>query len=239
MAGPAVLFREIHRLRRFAHDLKEQLDRFPLQARAQQAKVKRQEDAKHDEHETIKKLKVTIHEQEVSLKANNTQIKKHEGQLSEISSKKEYDALLAEIAAGRKKSQQLEDEILAAMTEVEERTAKLPEFDQNVVRAQEEFGRWEKTAKGRQAEQTAELAATSEKLKAAEAQIPEKVRPQYSRMVASMGHEAMAAVKNHTCSHCSIEITAQNYNDLLQEQFVVCKSCGRILYLPEPTSPVV
>jgi predicted CXXCH cytochrome family protein len=43
----------------------------------------------------------------------------------------------------------------------------------------------------------------------------------------------MAAVQGRTCSACHSEITAQNYNELLQELFVVCKSCDRILYLPE------
>jgi predicted nucleic acid-binding Zn-ribbon protein len=183
-------------------------------------------------------LKVSIHEKEVSLKSTNTQIKKYEGQLNDVGGKKEYDALQAEIAHARKLGQQLEDEILAAMTDVDERTTKLPELDANVAKAKEEFARWEKTAKERQAEQSAQLAEASEKLKAAEAQVPEKVRQWYSRTVASMGPDAMAVVKNRSCAACSTEITAQSYNELLQEQFVACKSCGRILYLPETTQPV-
>jgi predicted nucleic acid-binding Zn-ribbon protein len=232
------VLREIHRLRRFAHELKEQIDRFPIQVKAQQAKVKRQEDAKHDATEAIKKLKVTIHEKEVSLKSTNSQIKKYEGQLNDVGGKKEYDALQAEIAHTRKMSQQLEDEILAAMTEVDERMAKLPELEANVVKAKEEFARWEKSATERQSDQAAQLAEASDKLKAAEAQIPDKVRQWYSRIIASMGPDGMAAVKSHSCGACSTEITAQSYNELLQEQFVACKSCGRILYLPEATQPV-
>ena len=233
MAGPAVLFREIHRLRRFGNELKEQIDRFPKQVLAQQAKVKRQEAAQHDGIDTIKKLKVTLHEKEVSLKSTNAQIKKYEGQINDVSGKKEYDALQLEIKNAKKLSQDLEDEILAGMTEVDERTAKLPEYEQNVHKAREEFTRWEKTAKERYVEQSATLAETLAKLKTAEVQIPEKVRGHYSRIVASMGHDGMAAVKNRSCSDCATEITAQSYNELLQEQFVACKSCGRILYLPE------
>jgi predicted nucleic acid-binding Zn-ribbon protein len=238
MAGPAAVFREIHRLRRFAHELQEQLDRFPTQVKVQQAKVKRHEDAKHDGADAIKKLKVTIHEKEVSLKSTNSQIKKYEGQLNDVAGKKEYDALLAEIAHTRKLSQQLEDEILEAMTQVDERTAKLPELDGNVAKAKEEFSRWEEAAQARLADQTAQLSEASAKLKAAEAQIPNKVRPHYSRIIGSMGPDGMAAVKSHSCGACSTEITAQNYNELLQEQFVACKSCGRILYLPEASQPM-
>ena len=233
MAGPAVLFREIHRLRRFAHELKDQSDRFPKQVSAQQAKVKRQETIKHDELEAIKKLKVSVHEKDVTLKTLNTQLKKYEGQLNQIQSKKEYDALLLEIKNDRTESQKLEDETLAIMTDIDDRAAKVPELEQNIVKAREEYARWEQTANARHAEQATQLAETLGKLKEAEAQIPEKVRPQYQRIVASMGPDGMAVVKSHTCSNCSTEITAQNYNELLQEQFFLCKSCGRILYLPE------
>jgi predicted nucleic acid-binding Zn-ribbon protein len=43
----------------------------------------------------------------------------------------------------------------------------------------------------------------------------------------------MTAVEGQSCAACYTEITAQQYNELKQELFVLCKSCGRILYLPE------
>jgi predicted nucleic acid-binding Zn-ribbon protein len=51
--------------------------------------------------------------------------------------------------------------------------------------------------------------------------------------MAARGADAMAAVENRTCTACYTEITAQNYHELILGQLVVCKSCGRILYLPE------
>ena len=41
----------------------------------------------------------------------------------------------------------------------------------------------------------------------------------------------MSGVQGRTCTACYTEITAQNYNDLLQGNFVICQSCGRMLYL--------
>jgi predicted nucleic acid-binding Zn-ribbon protein len=52
-------------------------------------------------------------------------------------------------------------------------------------------------------------------------------------LVTAKGDDALAAVTGRSCSACYTEITAQNYNELVREQFVPCKSCGRILYLPE------
>ena len=97
MAGPATILREIHRLRRFAADLKAEIERIPHVTRLQQAKVDRQEEVLRDTHETIKRLKLTSHDRELQLKTNLQQVIKHEDQLNQAGSKKEYDALKVEI----------------------------------------------------------------------------------------------------------------------------------------------
>src|SRR2546430_277475 len=117
MSGPAVTFREIHRLRRFARDLQDQLDRIPRQLKAHQAKVSRQEEMYRDCQDAIKRLKVTAHEKEVSLKTPHGQVARHQKQLETAGSKKEYDALQLEITHERARCQLLEDEVLAAMAE--------------------------------------------------------------------------------------------------------------------------
>src|SRR5262245_26021624 len=107
MPGPASLMREIHRLRRFARDLQEQIDRLPRQQKAHQAKIARQEELLKQEQEAVKRLKVAGHEKEVSLKTTHGQIARYEQQRNEATAKKEYDALQAEIAGARAKAQQL------------------------------------------------------------------------------------------------------------------------------------
>jgi predicted nucleic acid-binding Zn-ribbon protein len=201
MPGLTDLFRDIHRLRRFAHDLQEQIQRVPRQLQVQQARIARQEDLLRQGQDAIKHLKVSIHEKEVSLKTTHQQVAKHERQLNESASKKEYDALKAEIAADRQKCLQLEDEILG----VGERLESLQ----------------------------GQLAGAQAQLQEAEVRIPPDVRLQYNRAVGAMGAEALAAVQNRNCSACYTAITAQHYNELWMGMFVVCRSCGRILYLPE------
>jgi hypothetical protein len=233
MPGPAVVFREIHRLRRHAHDLQEQLDRVPRQLKAQQAKVARQEEALKEAQETIRKLKMAMHDKEVTLKSTHTQIAKRRKQFDTVASKKEMDALQAEIAADVAATQRLEDEILTCMTESEEKAAQVPELEKALAQAKKEYAGFEKTVSARQADLTGQLNEALGKLKEVEVNVPPKVLPQYQRIVASLGADALAAVQGRTCAACHSEITAQNYNELLQELFVVCKSCGRILYLPE------
>src|SRR5215471_14310217 len=98
MAGPAAILREIHRLRGLAQDLQSRIDLAPKQVKAQQNLIAKCEEDLKQGQETVKKLKIAIHEHEVSIKAEQQLIKKYENQLGDITSKKEYDALRHEIA---------------------------------------------------------------------------------------------------------------------------------------------
>ena len=233
MAGPATILREIHRLQRHARDLKAEIDRMPRHLKAQQAKVTRQEEAVHESQELLKRLKLESHEKESQLKATLQLVDKHKQQREQVTSKKEYDALTTEIAADKTRCQQLEDEILETLGQIEERTAQLPELDKAVKSAKEEYAAYEKTAESCQLGLAEQLEQVQKQIKDVEASLPSDVRPQYERLVAARGEDAMAAVQNRTCMACYTEITAQAYNDLMLSQFVLCKSCGRALYLPE------
>jgi predicted nucleic acid-binding Zn-ribbon protein len=233
MPGLAVLMREIHRLRRFAHDLQEQIDRVPRQLKTQQTKVARQEEIQRETQEAIKRLKITAHEKEVSLKSALGQVAKHEKQLNEAAAKKEYDALQLEIKHGREKCQQLEEEILTAIGEGEEKTAQLPQLEANVQKTREDYAAFEKGINDKLASLKEQMSQTRAQLEQGEAQIPATLRAVYDRIVHSKGPDALTAVANKTCSACYTEITSQTYSDLQAERFVVCKSCGRIQYLPE------
>jgi predicted nucleic acid-binding Zn-ribbon protein len=235
MASTAELMREIHRLWRFARDLKEQMDRAPLQLKAQQAKVARQEDAANSNLEAIKKLKVAIHDKEVTLKTTHNQIAKHQKQLNEAGAKKEYDALQTEIAGARAKCATLEEESLTAMGESEERTAKAPELGKAAKSAKETFVQYEKESGARMATLKQQLDETQAKVKEVEANVPKNVRSVFDRIVKGKGADGFAPVVDRGCGACRTEIIAQQYNELLMGAFVVCKSCGRILYLPEQT----
>ena len=89
MPAPAVILREIHRLRRFAKDLQTKIDQGPRTLKAQQARVARQEDILRQAQEGLKRLKVTIHDKEVTLRTALQQITKHEKQQNEAASKKD------------------------------------------------------------------------------------------------------------------------------------------------------
>ena len=64
--------------------------------------------------------------------------------------------------------------------------------------------------------------------------IPADQREQYLRNVKGRGADAMAFVEGGACSGCFVSVTTQMMNELINSHSLVfCKSCGRILYLPE------
>jgi predicted nucleic acid-binding Zn-ribbon protein len=233
MSGPADIFRELHRLRRHARDLHDQIERGPRTIKLHLAKIARQEEALHEANEAVKKLKVANHQKEVTLKEKQQLIAKYEEQRNRATTRKEYDTLQAEIASAREGCRRIEDEILDGMVKVEEKATEIPVAEQAVLRAKEENAEFERATQERLAAQADELRRAEQQIKDVEAGLPPEVRPAYDRQVAARNEDALAAVQGRTCAACYTEITAQMYNDLLVGRLVLCKSCGRILYLPE------
>jgi predicted nucleic acid-binding Zn-ribbon protein len=236
MSGPALVFREIHRLRRFADDLQENIDRHPRMIQVARARLTQREQGQHDNLETIKKLQVSIRQKEATLKSSHAQILKYEKQRETAASTKEMEAFKHQIANGLEEAGKLEDQILAEMTEVEERQGRIPEFDKDVAQAREEFSRFEAAQNEKFADWKKQLEQTKTRLKEEEAKIPDKFRDQYTRTVTSMGVDAMSPAHGRVCEACRTEMTLQNYHDLQQQLFITCKACGRILYTPETPS---
>ena len=231
MPGPAAILKELHRLRRFIKDLETKIEQAPRQLAIQQKKLANQEDAFKAAQEHLKTLAMQIREKDGSVKATQQQNKKYEKQLEESANKKEYDTLKVEIASEKAHIAKLEDEILAAMTEIEEKTALIPEAEKTVQKARADFAQFEKDLKERLLRFAADKARTLEELKTTETTLPEDVRIQYDRLILAKGMDTLSAVNGRICAACYTEITSQMLSELKREVFMLCKNCGRMLYL--------
>jgi predicted nucleic acid-binding Zn-ribbon protein len=233
MPSPNDALRECHRLRRHINNLQEELKRLPVQIKAQHTKATNADKGYHEAQEALKKLKVTITGHEKDLRETHQQIDKYKRQLNESKGTKEFDALKTEIATAQAKAQSLEETILTEIGQSEEDAAKLPELDKGVKKAKEDAAQFEKNALGRKQLLEEELARTQQALVEMEALLPGDMGEQYRRLIKAKGNDALSIVTERTCTACYTSITAQNYNDLAQGKPLICKACGRMLYLPE------
>ncbi len=230
------LLKELHRLRRHLRDLQDEIDRGPRVMKLQQQRLAAEEQAHKDAYETLKRLKLKQKEDEVSLKETEQRLLKLQADMNLAGSKKEYDAKQSEIDQATARKGQLEDAILAAMAEIEERTAKLPEVDRRWADARKEFEQYERDARERLERLLADQKVTQAELAEAEKKLPAEVRPQYDRLVKTYGADALAAVVGRSCQHCRTAITEQQRLNLLGGAFMTCSQCARVLYLVEGSS---
>jgi predicted nucleic acid-binding Zn-ribbon protein len=227
------ILKELHRLRRHLRDLQNEIDRGPRVLKMRDDQLAAEQQRHKDAYETIKRLKVKQKDDEVSLKQTEQQLAKFQADLNMAGSKKEFDAKQHEIEMATARKGSLEDAILSTITEIEERTADLPNVEKRWADAQAEYQQFLQDARDRLERMKADQAASQSLLAETEDRLPPEVRPLYDRLVKSFGPEALAGITGRTCSHCRMSITEQQRNNLLGGGFVCCPQCARGLYLAD------
>ena len=154
-----------------------------------------------------------------------------ERDLDGFSSKKEFDALNIEVASLEKRNNDLEEEALHMMTQVEERMAKVPEFEQAIAKAKADY------AKAEEEHQT-QLPAWQARLKEAKkvvaektSMIPEDWKKAFTRLETNEGADALASLNGRSCSACYTDVTAQQLAMITCGRVEACKNCGKLLYI--------
>lgn len=230
MSGPATILRELHQLHLHLEDLQDNLQRLPRQIKGQQNKVAYQENLLKEMQEGLKKAKVDTNEKELTLASSHKQIEKYERQRNEATSKKEMEALDHEIGHVEKTVTELEEAILQGFEDIEARTEAIPVQEDAVEKVKAECAQFEKDAVEREASLKEMIETTKAKIKELETQTSGDVGEAYRRVFKAMGTDGLSTAEGGVCNACSTTLTPQNQNDLLMDNLVVCKSCGRILY---------
>lgn len=222
--------RECHRLRKHLKALQEEIDRGPRVLKAIQANLDRERKEHQDHHDAITKLKLKQRDDEGTLKQTETRLRKLEEQLTGISVTKEYDAKKSEIRQASEKKTQIEDAILTTMSELEVRTNAIPAVEKKWTDAQADFKQAQIDAEERIQSLHADLAASRETLATTETAVPERYRSQYDHLVKARGPEAFAAVRDKVCQGCRTGVSQQRLLEVQSGLFILCQSCGRMLY---------
>jgi predicted nucleic acid-binding Zn-ribbon protein len=227
------LLRELHRLRKHIRDAHGEIERGPKVLKLQQAKLAAQEKTLADAKEELKKRKAGILTGEAQIKSLNQALNKHEKQLNDLTALRDIEAKQHDIANTKTLIAHQEDEVLAAMGDVDERMAKMSDIEAATAKAKADFATYERDAVERMARLKEAVAEATKALVAEESKIPPGIRGRYDRLVKAHGADALAPTEGTSCSHCRVGITAQHFADLQKSQeFFCCRNCGRALYIP-------
>jgi len=230
--GTSVL-RTLHRIHRQIGDVKSRLDRGPKQIAAAEANAQHRDKLLQDAKNEAKNLRMAADQKQLQLKTNENKVLDLRRKLNAATSNREYQALLEQIAADEMAKSVLEDEILEAFE-------KADAFQKNIAEAEAASAAARKKVeqvRGEGAQQMPQLKADLDRLETelrqTEATLPEDVRDLYHRTVRGKGEDALAVVENQFCSGCNQQIPLNVLNRIMLGQPVFCKTCGRLLYLPE------
>jgi hypothetical protein len=183
--------------------------------------------ASHDDLDDVDKRRRSA---ETDVEDAEQKLRKYQGQLAEVKTNEQYQALLREISVLKDKVSAWEDEVLNCMEAADEgRDAQ--------KRLQLELERGKQDASAKREELQREGEALREKAASLNgqrddvaAQLPGELLAAYERIRKGKGGVALAAVEGETCSVCHGFIPPQHIAEVKKAlEVFYCHNCGRIL----------
>jgi predicted nucleic acid-binding Zn-ribbon protein len=229
--------RTLHRIHRQLADLADQLAAGPRAVAVRTKQVESAEAKKTTAQDDVKKAKVAADQKQLQLKTSEAKIKDLETKLNACKTNREYQTLTEQIAADRMATKVLEDEILEALERVDTLKPTVPAAEGEVAAVKKALDE----AKAKVAAETgrleSEVARVRAELETVERDLPDDVRDKYARIVKQKGADAMAPLEGQSCGGCFQQVTGNMVSDLMLGKIVACRSCGRLLYIPESSRP--
>jgi len=237
MAFNAAALRELHRIHRQLSDLRERLERGPKQIKARQPTVAAADERLAKTQADAKAARIAVDQKQLLLKSGEGKIIDLKVKLNACSTNREYQALRDQILADEMANSVLADEILEALEKVDRFKQTIAEADQQVGKAKEELTKAQQTVQAQEESLRSDVRRLEEELRVAEAALPQELRDAYNRVVKAKGEDAMAQVEGESCGGCHQQLTPNVMSLLVGANVVFCRTCGRLLYLPEDRTP--
>ena len=170
---------------------------------------------------------------QLQLSSGEEMVKKRQLQLRQAGDNREYQALKDQIAADEMTNSVLADEILEGMEKLDELTEKADAAGVALKKAAEEAQKSQQASQKEQPVIEADLRRLEADLKESEGSLPDDYHELYNRLIARMGEDALVPLNRQFCGGCNQKIPVNMINGLMLSRPTACKTCGRLLYLPE------
>ncbi len=230
------IMRTLHRIHTQLSELRTRIAAGPRQIAAYTAQVEAAEAGRTGVQADVKKAKMTADQKQLQLKTAETKIRDLDGKLNACKTNREYQTLKEQIAADTMATKVLEDEILESLDRVDSIKKTLPTAETAVEAARKVLGETKARVAAEGTSLETEVQRLRSELEATERELPADIRDLYDRAIKQKGEEGMAPLDAESCGGCYHQITGNMHSELLVGKVVMCRSCGRLLYLPERVS---
>ena len=240
MPATANSLRELHLLHQRAKAIRDRLTSGPKTIAAREIALKTRQTNLEASRKALQDAKVQLKKKEHTVQGLNAKLDDLQVKLNAAKKNEEYKAIQNQIAHDKNSIEKHEGDILEEMVKVDELVKKLLAEEAEVKTFAAELASFKAKTDAESAGQKDQLNELETALVEAEELIPIDVRERYRRTVKQHGADAMAPVdfdkksQLGACSGCYVSVTTQAVNELINGHHMsFCKTCGRILYLPE------
>lgn len=167
---------------------------------------------------------------DLELTTLNQELAKFQKQMMVIKTNKEYDAITNEIANRKLRISEIEEEILKALTQIDDLKEKIKEYKGKLDEI-------EKRNEDELVHLREELGSIDDKIKIKEGnrknitvRIEKKLLATYERVKKGRGNQVVVTIKKRACGACYKGIPPQVIQEIRKGEIIyTCDNCGRIL----------
>ena len=218
---------EINSLREIKDARPKQLEPFKGQVTQKEGKFNLLKDECH-------RLRIDSDKTDQEIRSKEDKIKKLEIQLNTAKSNDEFQVLRDQITKLKEEVGECEEKRLELLSKIEQLQEELKRLEEESKEAQTDLRIAENETTEEVAQINQRLNELELKRKNVKEAVDHKYLAQYDRVLERHRDRALVAVEGNICQGCYMSVTPQMINMLiLGEEIVQCKSCQRILYMPE------
>jgi predicted nucleic acid-binding Zn-ribbon protein len=177
-------------------------------------------------------------EVEKDLAAVQSRLSKFKGQLMEVKTNKEYQAMQKEMAVAEQEVRSHEDRLLEHMERAEAFSAELKAAEAQLKAEHAEVANEQKALDVERAQLEQELARLTETRAALTSKISREALALFDRIAQSRKGLAVAEARDGLCTVCHVRLRPQIFNEVRRNDGLhQCDSCMRILYFVPASAP--
>lgn len=226
---------ELKKADREIHRLKEEIAALPKRVAAIEQRLAGTKLALEKAREAVKADEVARRKYDTSIQDLQQKISKYRDQSLAVKTNEQYKALLHEIQFAEQEIRANEDKILDLMVNVEAREKGVKAAEARLKAEMAEVDKEKEEARKCTALDEKELQDWNAKRDTARSGVNEDLLRHYDRVLKFRG-TGLAEVRDQRCMGCQVLLRPQTYNEVRNDQTIVCESCQRILYFDPATA---
>ena len=215
-------------------DLKRRFDEIPTRIKSLDLELENANAGVKNKDAELKTIQLKRKEKEIDLETKENSIKKFQGQLYQVKTNNEYNAIEKEIGGMKADKSLLEEEILGIFDKIETAEKNLAESKKVLTEDKKKVDSDKSGIESEKKEIEAKLAEFQERRKTILPMIDKETLARYERILYGKDGLALVPVRGDNCGGCFVHLPPQVINEIrIKERVIYCERCARMLYMEE------